>query len=346
MQRPETVRLLDVLPYGRTTLDRIWIYLSQVATVPPGGQRILLRSMLDALKAEEFIEFPKMKTGWDHSASPPLPKWISRPRPKMVRHYAENVIWAPELSFLSAKREPADSPWIKVDGWLKETRNTVRELVPIRERSLEIFGDEKRLDALVGAQAFNSGKITLDALSCYYVPEPAAWERGPLGSEAKPGLCIENSTTYDVLKRFNREAGFWGFVVYGRGNGFASVVEGIVPIMEEFGHGRILYFGDADHEGLEIAARGARKFSAAGKVLELDARLYRLILICGKPAASKTGGVLSPGAAELIRKADLNEVPALFVENIRFSQEWAGYRQLKQFDWEMGEPPYLQRGGE
>lgn len=333
MQRPETVRFLEAIPYGKTTLDRLWMILSQVATVPAGEQRILLRSMLDAIKGAEFIDFPRMTNGWDNSALPHLPKWINRPRPRVERQYADNVIWAPELSFLSARKELATSPWLKVDQWLKATRNADQDLGPIRERSLEIFGDEKVLDALVGAQAFKSSLITLEALSCYYVPEPAAWERGPLGSWDRPGVCIENSTTYDVLKRFNREAGIWGFVVYGRGNGFASVVEGILPILEEFGHARVLYFGDADHEGLEIAARGALRFCAAGKELELDERLYRLILECGKPAESKTGGALSPGAADLIRKADLNELSEMFSQNLRVSQEWAGYRRLKGFDW-------------
>lgn len=335
MQRPETFRLLELLPYGRTTLNQIWLILSQVATVPPGEQRTSLCSMLDAIKDAEFIDFPRMTTGWDQSALPHLPKWIYRPRPKVARQYAEQVIWSPELGFLSAKKELANSPWLKVDEWLKKTRNVVRDSVPIRERSLEIFGDEKMLDAMVGVQAFRSKLITLGALSCYYVPEPAAWERGPLGSEHLPGLCMENSTTYDVVKRFNRAAGIWGFVVYGRGNGFASVVEGILPIMEEFGHERILYFGDADHEGIEIAARGALKFRAAGKELELDARMYRLILGCGKPAWSKTGGVLSPGAADLIRNADLPELPGLFSENLRISQEWAGYCRLKGFAWQV-----------
>ena len=331
MQRPESARLLELLPYGKTTLDRLWLLLSQVTTVPPGEQRILLRSLLDAIKGAEFIEFPKMTAGWDSGALPHLPKWVNRPRPKVVRLYAEQVIWSPELSFLSSKKELVNSPWLKVDKWLKETRNSDLDSVPVRERSLEIFGDEKMLDALLSAQAFRSSLITLKALSCYYVPEPVAWERGPLGSENLPGICIENSTTYDVIKRFNREAGVWGFVVYGRGNGFSSVVEGIYAIMEEFGHGLLLYFGDADHEGVEIAARGALKFRSVGKELHLDARLYRLILDQGKPAKSRTGGELSPGAAELVRKADLNELIAFFVRNIRFSQEWAGYRQLKQF---------------
>jgi hypothetical protein len=333
MQRPETARLLEALPYGKTHLERMWIILSEVATVPPGEQRAMLRSMLDAINGAELIDLPKMKGSWDASAQPHLPKWINRPRPKSVREYAESVIWAPELSFLSSRKEPVNSPWLKVDAWLKETRNLSKDLLPVRERSLEIFGDEKVLDALLSGVAFRSGLITLDALSCYYVPEPPAWERGGLGSERLPGLCVENSTTYDVMTKFNREMGLWGFVVYGRGNCFASLVEGILSIMDKFGHTRILYFGDADHEGVEIAARGALKFAAAGRQLELEPRLYRLILNAGKRAESKTGGALSPAAMQLIRNAGLEELPGMFLNQMRVAQEWAGTRRLKELDW-------------
>lgn len=330
MQRPETGRFLESLPCGRTELDRLWIVLSSVATVPSGQQRAMLRSILDALDSAKLIRLPKTKNCWDASALPHLPMWISRPALKAERQYAGAVIWAPELSFLASRKEPADSPWLGVDAWLKENRNVVLDRVPIRERSLEIFGDEKVLDGLMNSQPFKSGVITLDALSCYYVPEPPAWKRGPRGSESLPGLCVENSTTYDVLHKFNREAGLWGFVAYGRGNGFATVVEGILPIMEEFGHARIRYFGDADHEGLEIAARGAAKFTAAGKELELEARLYHLILQAGARSHSKSGGLLSPAAAELVEKAALFELPAIFLEKKRIAQEWAGLRKLRE----------------
>lgn len=330
MYRPETGRLLENLPYGISTLDHLWIILSEVATVPPGEQRRMLRAMLDALVEAGEIELPKLQKGWDRSALPHLPLKVTRRRPRTpAREYA-SVIWSPELGFLSERKEPVDSPWLQIDDWLKHTRHFPREPVPVRERSLEIFGDEKALDSLLMTRPFRCGLISLATLSCYYVPEPPAWERGPLSRAHLPGLCIENSTTYHVISRFNKEAGLWGFVVYGRGSGFAAAVEGIIPIMEEYGHARIRYFGDLDLEGMEIAARGAKQMKAGGKELELDARLYRLVLETGKQAPSRTGGALSPGAAELIDMAGLGELRRFFDQHLRIAQEWAGYRKLKE----------------
>lgn len=333
MHRPEASRFLEGLSYRKTLLPELWEILSTVMTIPPGEQRNTLSSLLNALNTAGIIEFPKTPKMWDRSAQPPLPTWIKRPSPKVVKEYAE-VTWAPELSFLAQKKEPLTSHWLEIDAWLKATRNIPQELVPVRERSLEIFGDEKVLDRLKGSLVFKDGSFSLAVLSCYYVPEPPAWEQGPPGTEGHYGLCIENSTSYEVLRRFNLEAGLWGFVSYGRGEGFSSIVEGIIEKMDLFGHSKLLYFGDADLKGIEIAASGALKLAAVGKTLELDARLYRLILSVDKSlASSKTGGVLSLGAAELVRQAGLHELPGIFLKNLRVAQEWAGYQRLKVLKW-------------
>lgn len=328
MQRPETARFLENLSFGRTYQKQLWEILSQVMTVPSGQQRNILRGILDAFESAKLIEFPRSPSGWDRGAVPHIPNWVVRPRPRVVKEYAENIIWAPELMFLASKREPADSLWLMVDAWLKETRGKGLLRKPVRERSLDIFGNEKTLDDLQRTQPFKDGLISLDTMQCYYVPEPIPWEPGPSGSETLDGLCIENATTYDTVVKFNSNAGLWGFVAYGRGNGFASVVEGILPVMERYGQSRLLYFGDADLEGIEIACRGSQKLAAAGKILELDARLYRLLLEHGKKAAAKSGGSLSSGALDLVSKAGLEELISIFAENSRIAQEWVGCLEL------------------
>lgn len=331
MYRPETERLLERLPYGTTTLERLWLILAEVATIPPGEQRRMLRTVLDLLVQAGAVKLPKLSSGWDRGAIPHLPLKVVRPRPREAARELAQVIWAPELGFLSERKETADSPWLKIDAWLKTMRHTPRAPVPIRERSLEIFGDEKALDSLSATRPFRCGHLSLADLSCYYVPEPPAWERGPCGSFDLPGLCVENATTYHVLCRFNSEAGLWGFVVYGRGNALSTVVEGILPIMKEHGHAGIGYFGDIDVEGMEIAARGARQFRAAGRELSLEGRLYRLLLERGRPAPSRTGGGLSPDASALVEAAGLGGLCGLFAGHQRIAQEWAGYRTLKEW---------------
>jgi len=328
MNRPETTRFLEHLPFCRTYQQQLWEILSLVMTVPSGEQRKTLRSILDALVLENLVEVPKSEGLWDRSALPHLPNWVTRRRPRAVKEYAEEMIWTPELKFLTSGREPADSPWLMVDAWLKKTRGKMLLRKPVKERSLDIFGDEKALDELLRKRPFKEGLISLDILQCYYVPEPIPWEPGPSGSENLDGLCIENPTTYDTVVKFNKQAGLWGYVAYGRGNGFASAVEGIVPLMERYGHSRLLYFGDADLEGVEIACRGSRRLTAVGKILELDPRLYRLLSKHGKKAPAGSGGALSVGAMQLISKAGLEELVQIFEENLRIAQEWVGFAEL------------------
>jgi hypothetical protein len=328
MLRPETARMLENLPLGRTDQKQLWEILSRVMTVPTGNQRNVLHGILEELNSANLIKIPRSPSALDKGSLPHLPKWIVRTRLRVAKEYVENIIWSPELMFLASKRKQADSQWLQLDKWLKENRGKTLLRKPVRERSLDIFSDEKTLDALLRSQAFKDGLISLDTLQCYYVPEPIPWEPGPLGSETLDGLCIENATTYDTVVKFNKQAGLWGYVAYGRGNGFATAVEGILPVMERYGQRRLLYFGDTDLEGIEIACRGSKKLAASGKILELDACLYRLLMKHGKKAPAKSGGTLSPDALELISKAGLEDLIIIFAENLRIAQEWVGYREL------------------
>jgi hypothetical protein len=110
-----------------------------------------------------------------------------------------------------------------------------------------------------------------------------------------------------------------------------AAIEGIVTIMEQYGHSRISYFGDLDLEGIDIAARFARALMQAGKELALDPRLYRLVLERGRPAPSLTGGAFSIEAAQLVDAAGLGSLRELCSSHQRMAQEWAGYRRLKEW---------------
>jgi hypothetical protein len=241
---------------------------------------------------------------------------------KQVRDVAK-VIWSPELAFLAEQFIRQDSPWVEVDAWLKKCRGKKLVLKPIRERSLDIFGDEKALDRVVGLTPFKLGQINLRTLGCFYVPEPIPWKPGPPGSKSFSGLCVENATTFDTLCRFNSEAGYWAFVAYGRGNQFVSMTDGLISVVKEYGHDQVQYFGDADHEGIEIVARAEKKLNEAGVSIRLEHRLYHLLLSVGREQSSKTGGDLSPVAARLLADADLIALQDMFSRQQRIAQEWA-----------------------
>jgi hypothetical protein len=298
-------------------------------TLEPGKQRETLRLILNELHDGSLIEYPKSQQLWDRSALPYLPEWVNRLRLKKERKFAGNLIWSPELSFLADKSVRSDSLWLAVDAWLKKTRGSEVTIKPLRERSLDIFDDEKTLDILVTKLPFKKRCITLETLGCFYVPEPIPWVPGPVGSESRHGLCVENTTTYDTLCRFNKEAGLWAFVAYGRGNGFASMADGIAVVTESYSHNRLMYFGDADLEGIEIAARGAKRFLELGITVELDHRLYNLLVKFGHVVSSKTGGKVSEDAARLLAGAELSSLSDMFMRYQRIAQEWAGMDALR-----------------
>lgn len=327
--RPESQHFLTALEFGKTHLPELWQRLSLVMTLELGKQRETLRLILDELHDGSLIEYPKSQQLWDRSALPHLPEWVNKSRSKKERTFAGSFIWSPELSFLADKSVRPDSLWLAVDAWLKKTRGSEVTIRPLRERSLDIFDDEKTLDVLVTKLPFKNRCITLETLSCFYVPEPIPWVPGPVGSESRYGLCVENTTTYDTLCRFNKDAGLWAFVSYGRGNGFASMADGIAVVVESYSHNRIMYFGDADLEGIEIAARGAKRLLELGITVELDHRLYNLLITHGHVVPSKTGGKVSEAAAKLLAGAELNSLSDMFIRYQRIAQEWAGLEALK-----------------
>ena len=74
---------------------------------------------------------------------------------------AASVSWAPQLSFLTAgifRITVAPDDLLKLNALLLSQPGS-RPIVPIKERSLEIFDNEKRLDALLSTSLFREGRL-------------------------------------------------------------------------------------------------------------------------------------------------------------------------------------------
>lgn len=136
--------------------------------------------------------------------------------------------------------------------------------VPIKERSLAIFGDEKRLDELYrGSALFDEGRLTLTSLRCFIVPEPLPWVRGP--DPSKPVIVLENVATWDSYRRWNERRAWFGAVVYGGGDRFREGVVYLATVFAELGGPReVFYFGDLDRAGLRIPRCASDRAKAAG----------------------------------------------------------------------------------
>lgn len=158
--------------------------------------------------------------------------------------------------------------------------------VPIKERSLEIFSDEKRLDLLVSSALFREGRLTLAHLRCFTVIEPIGWQRGPTSDG--PVIALENAATWDSYCRWNERNQRFSAVLYGQGNCFAERAPFLKEIFRELGGARpIFYFGDLDAAGLRIPARASRIAQKVGlPAIEPHLPSYRRLLRLAKAATA------------------------------------------------------------
>jgi hypothetical protein len=291
MKVPKTVidRFEQALPLDKHRIPIECLWEAMVKALPEkiaGDSRQTLQALIAGIELRGF-SLPKSKQLFDHTAQPPLPKWVQQPEKannnKKDLLDPKAYLWARELTFLAeGRRLPNYQQWQILDNWLKSGGRNA-PIVPVRERSFEIFNDEKLLDGFSKNQPFKQGHIALSVLRCVITPEPLAWEKGPSGSESKPCLVVENSATWRTLSLWNRDNGAYSSIVYGGGNKFSQTWQGLKLVREIAPFNLIHYFGDVDYEGLMIPFRAACDIQESLDIsLILDNELYET-LRCAVP---------------------------------------------------------------
>jgi hypothetical protein len=234
--------------------------------------------------------------------------------------------WEPALSFVrDARLNVSFAELLLLNGFLKRGG---RDLVPIKERSLEIFGDEKRLDALVASALFRDGRLDEKRdFRCESIGVPLAWKRGPSPAAAQPLIVIENAATWHSYCRWNTDR--FSAVVYGDGNRFFDGVRYLPDLFNELaGPRRILYFGDLDPQGLVIPQEASTRARSLGlPPVEPHLWSYRQLLKLGH-AQPWEGDPVPPTLCDWL--ADCAE-PArqLFATGQRLAQEHVGWEFLQ-----------------
>lgn len=140
----------------------------EVQNSPERGAMLL--SELRRLESKGAIALPAPGS-WERAGAPALPKWIMLVRgiePVVPEDYSR-VPWAPELGFWT-ELKPRQMPAAKAINEFLLRRRGAFGPVPIKERSLEIFGDEKALDAMRTGASLFSGRLALTALGAFQVP--------------------------------------------------------------------------------------------------------------------------------------------------------------------------------
>ncbi len=287
-------------------------------------RRATLADDLHALAHADRLSLPR--GAWDRSASPPLPEFVRvtpNIEPPAVQHRRDGSAygWRPELAFAAERtwspRRLADLQ--RINRFLATARN--HPSVPLRERSLLLLGNEKRLGELLTDPAlFGPGRLSLGLLRAYRTSPP--FHEHLLDPQRSDALIVENWDTFVALGETYRGA---GLLLYGAGAHVTAALPSLV--------GRELtalrYFGDLDADGLAIAARadkGARALGIGRAAPALD--LYRLMLEHGRPQPAKVPRSI-PELSAWLDDPDLVEAAASVLgAGQRVAQECVGVELL------------------
>jgi len=317
----------------RLALADVWLVFRDTLAIEYSDRgREALASYLSGLREQGHLQLPVHRNLWDTTPEPALPQWVQLAAPAPagppIDHRA--IAWPPELALLVD--EPRIAPdvlqdLLKIKRFLAEGGRQ-REPVPQRERSVEILGDEKRLDVLVRSRLFRRISRVSELLRIREVPVPIVWEPGPDDANGHSVLVLENLHTYDSFRRWNAREGAYLAVVYGGGKAFAGMLDDLVRIVFDLGALEIEYFGDLDVEGLNIPAAAAH---GVGDIpLVAAARWYELLLARGGDLEVPDVPAPVPAFALAWLPEHLRPgVQQLLTAGRRLPQELVGWEQLR-----------------
>jgi hypothetical protein len=241
----------------RLRLEAIWETFRELFPHRRGDpdERGELCRLLDLLSTEGRLTLPKTSSRYDRVRSPPLPLWVEWPkeeRPPSPRELAEGRAWHPRLAFVPMTpglTEPELEAARQIQRFL--ARAEAEPILTVRERSLRLFGDDKRLEELIKGRLFGLERLDLEILRCREIHLPVVFR--DLG-EGAWALILENKDTFHsacrAVERLGSEALF-RWVVFGAGHAINRSVLSLLDWPER--PERLFYFGDLDARGLEIA---------------------------------------------------------------------------------------------
>jgi hypothetical protein len=123
--------------------------------------------------------------------------------------------------------------------------------VPEKERSLEIFGDEKRISQNL-RNGLLLGTVPLSLLGAVRVHAPIPHATPDANGRGRPLLLVENEDSFASLRRWNAARARFSAIAYVAGNGFRKSSAGLDALAAEVGASELRYLGDIDPKGLAI----------------------------------------------------------------------------------------------
>jgi len=216
-----------------------------------------LLDWLQNLEEQNLIKIPQDISLHDRYFKWVVPRYITIIIEQVEKRFDKNKInWCPKLSFITNTSIADDTTeqLVKLNDVLINKPELLNETLTLRERSLQIFGDEKFLSKIVNRDWFKK-ELTLRDINCYKTELPFASFYFP-EAITNSAIILENLDTFDAFLKSNRILvkdeikSFYKLVIYGGG---LRIKDNIKDIHHYHSYlDKILYFGDIDYEGLEI----------------------------------------------------------------------------------------------
>lgn len=306
----------------------------EVQVSPDRGARLL--EALRGLESAGHVALPA-KGSWETLGAPPLPKWVAvvtTQNSTPERRDFSAVAWVPDLGWWTDLKSGQLATLERINEFLLRRRGSFA-LVPIKERSLEIFGDEKKLDSMCDGDALFGGRLPLAAIGCFRVPLPLPYRQA--NAPGRPVLVVENHNSFWSFGEWNHTVKKYAAVVYGSGETFRNTGRALGQVLREVQGVGALYLGDLDTKGVRmpIAFNAASMDGEPRVAPALD--LYHWLLQNGKRRVKPECREGTRLLAEAWLGPELaNAVNELWQRGEWIPQESLGFEQLLS-------PPYEPR---
>ena len=233
---------------------------------------------LRTLAEHRVLSLPASRGSFDRTALPALPKFVrllEKPATLQVLFDHQTFPWSVPMSFVAGLRR---LPNLKIAQQLNDFFRgdwASRVPVPVKERSYEIFGNEKMLERVLEGQFGSKGQLTLELLRCYRVSIVPVHRAFCDGHDI---LIVENEATFDSISRWNVQHRYFRVVIYGRGREAEKIADFLLDELKTQ-PGLVYYYGDLDRLGISIPYRLSRLLQGAGGSGVIPAAAcYRLLL--------------------------------------------------------------------
>lgn len=286
-------------------------------------------SHLKELEEQGLVAFPKGRDKWSPGV-PSCPLWcVYKPAATSKEKAVYPGPWHARLGFNTQYRDDTLELLWQINTFLLNS-DRFEHLAPLKERSLQICGDEKRLDAFrIGSNThLFKGQLALSDIGAFHAEAPLAYEVYDEGS-TRLGLILENQDSYYSFRVWNKKILRYRAIVYGAGNAFSSSYRNLAALQEEHGIDTFEYLGDVDYTGFQIPERVAAALPLGTLYPALG--WYRWLLQQGVRRSAKeklAGQMLSSWLSDPHLR---EEIAALWASGLWIPQESLGLDVLMSF---------------